>query len=118
VPTRSRHGSFGQERSVYALATDRLIVIELRSSVPEGLSFSASLDTPLHHSQVGVDGAGLQLMGKAPVHIPGAGSRNDEPVIFNPQAGHGMYYSVALSPLCVDGVIGHQKTSFFEHRPV
>ena len=113
--TRSRHDSLWLERSVYASATDKMIVIELHSSVPRGLSLCASLDTPLHHTQECVDGAGLQLNGKAPVHIPGAGSRQDEPVMFDPQVGHGMFYSIALSPLCVDGKV---KVEQREGRPV
>jgi alpha-L-fucosidase 2 len=103
--TRSRHGSHWLERSVYASAPDKLIVVDLRSSAPGGLSLCANLDTPLHHTLEAGRGTGLQLSGKAPVHIPGAGSQNDDPVMFDPQAGHGMYYSVALSPLCADGKV-------------
>lgn len=113
--TRSRHGADWLERTVYASAPDKLIVVDLHTSAPGGLFFCANLDTPLHHTLEAIGGTGLQLSGKAPVHIPGAGSRNDEPVMFDPQAGHGMYYSVALSPLCVDGEV---KVEQQEGKPV
>jgi alpha-L-fucosidase 2 len=114
VRVRSRHrtplGAMWLERCMYSSAADRLIVVELRSSARGGLKLSSTLDAPLHVSTSAARVASLEMQGKAPAYIPGAGSpESAKPIIFDSVPGHGMYYSVALHVLVDTGTVKNER---------
>jgi len=85
------------ERTAFASAPDRAIVLRLKASKPGALNASIWLDGALARSVEAEGKSRLLLTGKAARHIAGAGHPgSDKPVVLSDVPGEGMYYAAAL----------------------
>lgn len=95
--TRYRAGDVTFERTAFASAPDRVIVLRIVASKPGALNAGVWLDGALMQSVQAKGEDRLLLSGKAASHVAGAGHPDSEkPVHYSDAAGEGMYFAVAL----------------------
>lgn len=95
-------------REVFASFPDQVIVVRLTCSHLGHLSFSARLDSPLHHTAaVSEGGRRLILKGRAPAHVePNYRSVPGEPVVYDDTPnGEGMTFEVHLAVRAEGGAV-------------
>ena len=81
-------------RETFASFPDQAIIVRLQADKPGQTSFTATLDSLLHH-QLGADPACLRLSGRAPFHADSYG--NKEVVYEDAAEGRGMRFEVRLA---------------------
>ncbi|OQA40575.1 MAG: hypothetical protein BWY52_02836 [Chloroflexi bacterium ADurb.Bin325] len=98
-------------REALASAPDQVIAVRLTCGAAGGLTFRATLDSPLRHTVAAAGAARLRLTGKAPIEARPNYLRSDDPVVYDPQ-GEGMDFAVYLhivaeggSVTCADGAL-------------
>ncbi|MCD9024903.1 glycoside hydrolase family 95 protein [Cohnella silvisoli] len=74
-------GSIQYERVMFASEPDQVIVIRLTASKPGLISFTAKLDSPLHHRTF-PDGEQYVIRGLAPEHVDPSYYATDNPVVY------------------------------------
>jgi len=105
--TRYKAGDVVFERTAFASAPDRVIVLRLTASKAGALNASLWMDGPLVKTVEAEGDHRLLLTGKAAKHIAGAGHAGGEkPVVLSDEPGEGMYFA-ALFEARVEG--GHTK---------
>lgn len=71
-------------REVFCSAPGNVMVIRLRSSVPNAINLSAGLKSPLHYTLAAKAGKELVMSGKAPAHV--------DPSYYNPKGREHVIY--------------------------
>jgi alpha-L-fucosidase 2 len=94
--TTYRAGGVGFSRQVFATAADDAIIVRLTCDAPGGLTFAATLDSPLRYRVVAQDRS-LLLTGQAPKHVDPSYLKSEDPVIYDEAGGEGMTFAVRLA---------------------
>ena len=94
--TTYRAGGVRFSRQVFATAADDAIIVRLTCDAPGGLTFAATLDSPLRY-RVSTQDRSLLLLGQAPKHIDPSYLKSDNPVIYDDEGGEGMTFAVRLA---------------------
>ncbi|MDQ1301387.1 MAG: alpha-L-fucosidase 2, partial [Chloroflexota bacterium] len=94
--TTYRAGGVRFSRQVFATAADDAIIVRLTCTAPGGLTFAATLDSPLRYRVVAQDQS-LLLLGQAPKHVEPSYLKSDNPVIYDDEGGEGMTFGVRLA---------------------
>jgi len=96
--TRFQQGGVTYERQVFASFPDQVIVIRLAASQKGALTFSARLESPLHHTLKKGAGGSLVLSGRCPVHVdPNYLGDTPQPILYDERPdGQGMRFEVHL----------------------
>lgn len=91
------------ERTAFASYPDQVIVLRIAASKAGALNATLWMDGALMKSVRAIGDNRLQLTGKAPRHVAGAGHPGSEkPVVFSEAPGEGMYYA-AVADARVEG---------------
>jgi alpha-L-fucosidase 2 len=96
-------------RQSFATAADDAIIIRLTCDAPGGLTFAATLDSPLRYRVAPIlpspfprregeaeGGGSLLLTGQAPKHVDPSYLKSDNPVIYDAEGGEGMTFAICL----------------------
>lgn len=101
--------SYGRE--VFVSAPDDVLVVRLTTSRPGTLNAIFSLGGPLTRLVRGLSSTRLQLSGKAPAHVAGAGHpRSEHPVEMSDVVGDGMYFACTVEAQVEGGSCVQIKT--------
>jgi alpha-L-fucosidase 2 len=94
------------ERLAFSSAPDQALIVRVTASTPGQLHCTVALDSPLQKSVSSPAPNRLQLTGKAPAHVAGAGHPGSEkPVTYSDIPGNGMYFGAILEVQTQDGEV-------------
>jgi alpha-L-fucosidase 2 len=106
VSVRYKAGGTGFQRSIFASAPDRAVVVHLSSSAAAAINGTIWMDGPLTRQVNAIGTDGLLMTGKAAKHIAGAGHPgSDKPEVRSDVPGEGMYFAVAVHASAEGGAI-------------
>jgi alpha-L-fucosidase 2 len=104
VAVRYKIAGHEHRRRVFVSYPDQVLVVQLESDAPEGLSFTATLDSLLEHKLSPVRGVDYSMRGHAPIHVAPSYQQTDKPVIQQDEKrGTGMRFCACLRVRHVGG---------------
>jgi alpha-L-fucosidase 2 len=84
-------------RKIFVSYPDQVLVVQLETDDPKGLSFEATLDSLLEHRLSSVNGVDFLMLGHAPIHVAPSYQQTDNPVIQrDDKRGIGMRFCVRI----------------------
>ncbi len=101
--TRYQLGDVVYRREAFVSAADQVLVVRLTSDKPGRLSFSAALDSLLHHTIAAEGTNQLHLSGTCPQHVAPSYYQVEQPIIY--VDGQGMTFAVRLAALAEGGTM-------------
>lgn len=105
---RTRYSANGVtfQREIFASAPDDVIVVRLTASKDHAISATVALGGPLKRTLKSGHPNELHIVGKAPVHVAGAGHpAGSTPVVFSELPGEGMYCACVVRASAEGGVV-------------
>jgi alpha-L-fucosidase 2 len=101
-----REGDATFTREVFSSFPDQVIVVRLTCDKPGRINFSATADSPLHHT-VAADGSNtLVLSGKAPSHVDPSYLRSQNPIRYDEgEKPEGMTFDLHVRALADSGTV-------------